>query len=163
MLPSATILALYVYIVFKLFGKKNKIMVLQPRKMEHRKWHKGRSKGLENRGTEIAFGSFGLKSMETKWITANQIEAARKVIMRALKRKGKLWIRIFPHKPVTSKGGEVGMGGGKGAVSHYVFPIRPGRIIFELEGIEEEVAREAFLRAGNKLPVKTKFIKRVSI
>jgi large subunit ribosomal protein L16 len=129
--------------------------------MKHRKWHKGRSEGLDRRGVEMAFGSFGLKILDAKWITANQIEACRKAIMRALKRKGKLWIRIFPHKPVTSKGGEVGMGGGKGAVSHYVFPAKPGRIIFEIDGVSEETAREAFKKAGNKLPVRVKFVKRV--
>lgn len=121
---------------------------------------KGRSKGTARRGTELAFGSFGLKSMGTKWVTARQIEAARRAIIRYSKKKGKLWVRVFPHKPVTSKGHEVPMGGGKGSVSHYVFPIRPGRIIFELEGIKEEQAKEALGRAAAKLPVKTKFVKR---
>jgi len=128
--------------------------------MKHPKWHKGRSKGIASRGTELAFGSFGLKSMGTRWITSRQIEAARLAIVRSLKRKGKLWIRIFPQKPITTKGVEVPMGGGKGKVSHYVFPIRPGRIIFELEGIKEEKAREALKKAASKLPIKTKFIKR---
>ena len=128
--------------------------------MKHPKWHKGRSKGIASRGTELAFGSFGLKSMGTRWITSRQIEAARLAIVRTLKRKGKLWIRIFPQKPITTKGVEVPMGGGKGKVSHYVFPIRPGRIIFELEGIKEEKAREALKKAASKLPIKTKFIKR---
>jgi large subunit ribosomal protein L16 len=135
-------------------------MLLQPRKMKYRKWHKGRSKGVESKGTELAFGSFGLKSLGTKWIKANQLEAARIAIVRTLKRKGKLWIRIFPHKPVTSKGTEVPMGGGKGNVSHYVFPIRPGRIIFELDGIKEDIAREALRKAAAKLPIKTKFVKK---
>lgn len=108
----------------------------------------------------MSFGSFGLKSMATHWVTNRQIEAARKVIIRYIKKKGKLWIRIFPHKPVTNKGNEVPMGGGKGAVSHYVFPIKPGRIIFELDGIEEESAREAFAKAADKLPIKTKFVKK---
>jgi len=134
--------------------------MLQPKKMKHPKWHKGRSKGIASRGTELAFGSFGLKSMGTRWITSRQIEAARLAIVRTLKRKGKLWIRIFPQKPITTKGVEVPMGGGKGKVSHYVFPIRPGRIIFELEGIKEEKAREALKKAASKLPIKTKFIKR---
>ena len=131
-----------------------------PRKVKHRKWRKGRSKGKETRGTELAFGSFGLKSLETKWISARQIEAARRAIIRYLKKGGKLWVRIFPAKPVTRKGTEVPMGGGKGAVDHYVFPIKPGRIIFELEGIKEEIAKEALEKAAAKLPVKTKFIKR---
>ena len=134
--------------------------ILMPRKVKHRKWHKGRSKGIELRGTELSFGSFGLKSLETRWISARQLEAARRTILRYFKKGGKLWIRIFPNKPVTKKGTEVPMGGGKGDVDHYVFPIKPGRIIFEVEGIKEEVAREALEQAANKLPVKTKFIKR---
>jgi len=134
--------------------------ILMPRKVKHRKWHKGRSKGIELRGTELSFGSFGLKSLETRWISARQLEAARRTILRYFKKGGKLWIRIFPNKPVTRKGTEVPMGGGKGDVDHYVFPIKPGRIIFEVEGIKEEVAREALEQASNKLPVKTKFIKR---
>jgi len=128
--------------------------------MKHRKWHKGRSRGIESRGTEMAFGSYGLKSLGTKWITSRQIEAARRAIVRHLRRGGKLWIRIFPQKPVTRKGTEVPMGGGKGGVDHYVFPIRPGRIIFELDGIKEETAREALEKAAVKLPLKTKFVKK---
>lgn len=131
-----------------------------PRKVKHRKWRKGRSKGKSSRGTEIAFGSFGLKSLETRWISARQIEASRRAIIRYLKRGGKLWIRIFPAKPVTRKGTEIPMGGGKGSVDHYVFPIKPGRIIFEIEGVKEEVAKEAFRRATDKLPIKTKFVKK---
>lgn len=134
--------------------------MLEPKKIKHPKWHKGRSKGIARRGTELAFGSFGLKSMGTRWITSRQIEAARLTIVRTLKRKGKLWIRIFPQKPITTKGVEAPMGGGKGKASHYVFPIRPGRIILELEGIKEEKAREALKKAAAKLPIKTKFVKR---
>ncbi len=134
--------------------------MLEPKKMKHPKWHKGRSKGVASRGTQLNFGEFGLKSLDSCWIKASQIEAARIVIMRTLKRKGELWIRIFPHKPVTSKGTEAPMGGGKGSVSHYVFPIKPGRIIFELDGMKEDLAREAFKKATNKLPVRTRFIKR---
>ena len=134
--------------------------MLYPKKVKHRKWRKGRSKGLETRGTELAFGAYGLKSLGTKWISARQIEAARRVIVRYLRKGGKLWIRIFPQKPVTRKGTEVPMGGGKGSVEFYVFPIKPGRIIFELEGIKKEVAREALKKAAAKLPVKTKFITR---
>ncbi|PIR71383.1 MAG: 50S ribosomal protein L16 [Candidatus Nealsonbacteria bacterium CG_4_10_14_0_2_um_filter_37_10] len=134
--------------------------MLMPKKVKHRKWRKGVSKGIETRGTELAFGSFGLKSLGTKWISGRQIEASRRAILRYLKKGGKLWIRIFPAKPVTKKGVEVPMGGGKGAVDHYVFPIKPGRIIFELEGVKETVAREALKMAADKLPVKTKFIKR---
>jgi large subunit ribosomal protein L16 len=134
--------------------------MLMPRKVKHRKWRKGRSKGIETRGTELTFGTFGLKSLGTKWITARQIEAGRRAILRYLKKGGKLWIRIFPDKPVTKKGTEVPMGGGKGAVDHYVFPIKPGRIIFELEGIKESEAKEALEKAAAKLPVKTKIITR---
>ncbi len=134
--------------------------ILMPKKVKHRKWRKGRSKGIESRGAELAFGIFGLKSLETKWITSRQIEAARRTILRFLKKGGKLWIRIFPQKPVTRKGTEVPMGGGKGSVDHYVFPIKPGRIIFELDGIKEEIAKEAFEKASDKLPIKTKFVSR---
>ena len=132
--------------------------ILMPKKVKHRKWQRGKSKGIETRATELAFGSFGLKSLETKWITARQIEASRRAVIRYLKKGGKLWVRIFPDKPVTQKGTEVPMGGGKGSVDHYVFPIKPGRIIFELEGVKEELAREAFRKATDKLPIKTKFI-----
>ena len=134
--------------------------LLIPKKVKHRKWFKGRSKGIETRGTEIAFGSYGMKSLETCWITSRQIEAARRVIIRYLRKGGKLWIRVFPDKPVTNKGVEVPMGGGKGSVDHYVYPIRPGRIVFESEGIPENSAREAFRKAADKLPIKTKFVKR---
>jgi len=133
---------------------------LYPKRVKHRKWRKGRSKGIETRATQLAFGSFGLKSLETKWISTRQIEAARRAILRYLKKGGKLWIRIFPDKPITRKGTEVPMGGGKGSVEFYAYPIKPGRIIFELEGVKEEVAREALKIAADKLPVKTKFITR---
>ena len=134
--------------------------MLMPKKIKHRKWRKGRSKGIERRGTELSFGSYGLKVLEKKWITARQIEAARRAVIRYLRKGGKLWIRIFPDKPITKKGTEVPMGGGKGSVEYYAFPIKPGRIIFELEGIKEEMAKEAFRKAADKLPIKTKFIKR---
>jgi len=134
--------------------------MLMPKKVKHRKWRKGRSKGMETRATELAFGSYGLKSLEARWISARQIEAARRYIIRYLKKGGKLWVRIFPDKPITRKGTEVPMGGGKGSVDHYAFPIKPGRIIFEVEGLDEKVARETFQKAANKLPVKTKFVTR---
>jgi len=134
--------------------------ILMPKRVKHRKWPKGVSKGVESRATELNFGSFGLKNLGTKWISARQIEASRRAILRHLKKGGKLWIRIFPDKPVTKKGVEVPMGGGKGTVDHYVFPIKPGRIIFELEGVKEEVAREALRIAASKLPIKTKFVKK---
>lgn len=132
--------------------------ILMPKKVKHRKWHKGRSRGVETRGTEMVFGSFGLKSLDTKWITSRQIEAARRAIIRYMKKGGKLWIRIFPDKPVTKKGTEVPMGGGKGGVDHYVFPIKPGRILFEVEGLKEDQAKEALKKAAAKLPIKTRII-----
>jgi len=135
--------------------------ILLPKKVKHRKWHKGRrrNKRNETRGTELVFGSFGLKAMESKWINSRQIEAARRGIIRFLKKGGKLWIRIFPDQPVTKKGTEVPMGGGKGSVEYYVFSVKPGRIIFEIDGIDEQMARQAFKKAGDKLSLKTKFIK----
>jgi large subunit ribosomal protein L16 len=134
--------------------------ILMPKKVKHRKWRKGKSKGAETRAAQLAFGSFGLKSLNTSWLSARQIEAARRVILRYLRKGGKLWIRIFPDKPVTQKGTEVPMGGGKGSVDHYVFAVKPGRIIFELDGLKEELATEAFKMAATKLPIKTKIIKR---
>ena len=137
--------------------------ILMPKKVKHRKWHKNASKGIENRATELNFGSYGLKALDTKWLTARQLEASRRHIIRYLKKGGKVWIRVFPDKPVTSKGAEVGLGGGKGAVDHYVYPIRPGRIIFELDGLKEDISKEILEGAGRKLPVKTKFIKKDNI
>ena len=134
-----------------------------PKKVKHRKWHRGVSRGVENRATEVNFGSFGLKSLDTKWLTARQLEAARRYIIRYLKKGGKLWVRVFPDKPVTFKGAEVSMGGGKGGVDHYVYAIRPGRMIFELDGLKEEIAKQALEGAGNKLPIKTKFVKKDNI
>ncbi len=133
-----------------------------PKKVKHRKHQKGRriNRLVETRGTKVSFGSFGLKATTAKWVTSNQIEAARRMIIRYLKKGGKLWIRIFPDKVITRKGQEVPMGGGKGAPDHYVFPVKPGRMIFELEGIEEKDAKEAFRKAGDKLPLKTKFVKK---
>ncbi|MDD5145808.1 MAG: 50S ribosomal protein L16 [Candidatus Pacebacteria bacterium] len=133
--------------------------MLYPKKVKHRKWRKHTSQGIETRGTDLIFGAYGLKSLGTSLISTRQLEAARRSVLRFLKKGGKFWIRIFPDKPITRKGSEVPMGGGKGAVDHYAFPIRPGRIIFELEGIKEDVAREALRIAADKLPVKTKFVK----
>lgn len=135
---------------------------MQPKKVKHRKWQKGRrrSKGLAKAGTELSFGSFGLKSDGTKWISARQIEAARKAITHYLQRGGKLWIRIFPDKPITQKGQEMPMGVGKGAVEYYAAPVKPGRILFEVDGISEEIAKEAMRLASHKLPIRTKFVKR---
>lgn len=134
--------------------------MLSPKKVKHRKWQKGRrrNKGKESRGTRIAFGSYALKIMEPCWMTARQIEAARRTMTRYVQRGGKIWIRVFPDKPVTKKGIEVPMGGGKGSVDHYVTPVKAGRIIFEMDGVSEEMAKEAMRKASHKLPVKTKFI-----
>ncbi len=131
-----------------------------PKKVKHKKSHKGKEKDVAKRGNQLAFGSFGLKSVGSKWVSSRQIESSRRAIIRYLRKGGKLWIRIFPNKPVTHKGNEVPMGGGKGAVDHYVFPVTPGRIIFELDGIKEEDARSALRKAADKLPIKTKIIKR---
>ena len=137
-------------------------MILMPKKVKHRKWHKGRrrGKGKATRATVLSFGSFGLKALELKWITARQIEAARRVMTRFVQKQGKIWIRIFPDKPVTFKGAEVPMGKGKGSVDHFVFPVKPGRILFEMDGVPEEMAREALRLASHKLPIRTKFIKK---
>lgn len=136
--------------------------MLLPKKTKHRKWHKGRKRfvGVETRGTKLSFGNYGLKAEGRAWIDSRQIEAARRVITRTIQRGGKVWIRIFPDKPVTKKGAEVGMGGGKGSVDKYVAPVKPGRVLFEMDGVTEEKAREALIKAAHKLPLKVKFIKR---
>ena len=136
---------------------KNKSMLL-PKKVKHRKWHKGHSRGVAGRGNKVDFGSFGLKSLETCWLSSRQIEAARRAMTHHIQRGGKIWIRIFPFKPVTKKGSEVGMGGGKGGVDHFVFPLKPGHVIFEIDGISADIAKEALRLAGHKLPVKTKIV-----
>ncbi len=132
--------------------------MLMPKKTKHRKSHKGKRGGKATRLITVSFGSFGLKSMEACWVTARQIEATRRVMTRYIKRGGKIWIRIFPDKPVTKKGGEIPMGKGKGAVDHYVAVVKPGMIMFEMEGVDEKTAREAMMLATYKLPVKCKFI-----
>ncbi|MDP4009101.1 MAG: 50S ribosomal protein L16 [bacterium] len=134
--------------------------MLTPKKVKHRKWMKGRTRGISRRGTTVSFGSFGLQARESKWISARQLEACRRVIIRYLRKGGKLWIRIFPDKPITKKGAETPMGGGKGSVDHYVVPVKPGRIVFEIEGISEAMAREAFRKAATKLPIRVKFVTR---
>ncbi|SRR5258708_1227184 len=134
--------------------------MLIPKKVKHRKWQKGRSRKrkVETRGLELSYGQFGLKSLESAWLTSRQIEASRKTITNFLKRTGRLWIRIFPDKPITLQAPEKTLGGGKGAVDHYVFPVRPGRILFEIDGVSEASAREALRLASYKLPVKTRVI-----
>ena len=134
--------------------------MLQPKRTKFRKMQKGRIKGLAHRGSRIAFGSFGIKTMEEGFITSRQIEAARIALNRYMKREGKVWIRIFPDKPITSKPAEVRMGKGKGAPSHWVAPVKPGRIMFEASGVPLDVAKEALRLASQKLPVKTKFVVR---
>ncbi len=134
--------------------------MLFPKRVKHRKSQKGRTKGIETKAVNLNFGSYGIIAMESCWITSRQIEAARRVIIRYLQKGGKLWIRIFPDKPITRKPPEVGMGGGKGSVEFYAFPIKPGRVIFEVDGIPEDMAKEALRLASHKLPIKTKFIKR---
>ena len=129
-----------------------------PKKVKHRKQQKGRMRGKAQRGFSISFGSFALKSLETAWITSRQIEAARRAMTRYVQRGGKIWIRIFPDKPITRKPAEVPMGSGKGSLDHFVAVVKPGKIIFEMDGIEEEKAKEAMRRASHKLPIKTKFI-----
>src|SRR3989344_2467380 len=137
--------------------------MLIPKKVKHRKWQKGRRRwaGKASRGVELSFGSFGLKALEEKWVTSRQIESARRAMTRYIERGGKIWVRMFPDKPVTTRPPEVTMGGGKGSPDHYVFPVKPGRILFEVDGISKEDAREAIRRAGAKLPIKTKFVERV--
>ncbi|MGB0136949.1 MAG: 50S ribosomal protein L16 [Flavobacteriales bacterium] len=134
--------------------------MLQPKRTKFRKMQKGRIKGLAHRGSTIAFGSFGLKTTDEGFITSRQIESARVAMTRYMKREGKVWIRIFPDKPITSKPAEVRMGKGKGAPSHWVAVVKPGRIMFELDGVPMEVAQEALRLAAQKLPVRTKFVVR---
>ena len=137
--------------------------MLLPKKVKYRKWHKGRRRktGIATRVITVDFGAFGLKATETGWITSRQIEAERKVITRYTKKGGKFWIRGFPDKARTTKGVEIPMGGGKGAVDHYVAQIKPGTIIFEIDGIPEGTAKEVFRIAGHKLPVKTIMVSKV--
>ena len=134
--------------------------MLQPKKTKFRKMQKGKMKGYAQRGNQLSFGSFGIKALEETWITARQIEAARIAVTRYMKRQGQVWIRIFPDKPVTSKPAEVRMGKGKGAPEYWAAVVRPGRILFECDGVSKEVAQEALRLATQKLPIKTKFIVR---
>ena len=134
--------------------------MLMPSKVKFRKQQRGRMRGKAYRGSKVAFGEFGLKSLEPAWVTDRQIEAARIALTRYIKRGGKVWIRIFPDKPVTKKPAETRMGKGKGAPEYWVAVVKSGRILFEVEGVAEDMAREAFRLAGNKLPIKTKFVTR---
>lgn len=134
--------------------------MLQPKRTKHRKVQRGRVKGNATRGTQISFGEYGLKALEGGWITSRQIEAARVAITRNMKRAGKVWIRIFPDKPVTRTPAETRMGKGKGAPEHYVAVVRPGRVLFEIGGVDRELAQESLRLGRHKLPVKTKFVMR---
>lgn len=135
-------------------------MLLAPSRFKYRKQHRGRMRGVATRGNTLSFGEFGLQALEPCWMESRQIEAARIALTRFMKRGGKVWIRVFPDKPITAKPAETRMGSGKGAVDHYVAVVKPGRIIFEIGGVTEEVAKEAVRLAGHKLPVKTRFLVR---
>ncbi len=135
-------------------------MLLAPSRFKYRKQHRGRMRGAAMRGNTLSFGEFGLQALEPCWLEARQIESARIALTRFMKRGGKVWIRVFPDKPITAKPAETRMGSGKGAVDHYVAVIKPGRIIFEIGGVSEEIAKEAVRLASHKLPVKTRFLVR---
>ena len=137
--------------------------MLMPKKTKYRKSFRGRRKGNSKGGNVVSFGDFGLQAVETSYVTARQIEAARITITRTMKRGGKVWINIFPHKPITKKPAEVRMGSGKGNVEYYVAVVKPGRILFEISGVPEDIAREAMRKAGHKLPIKTKFVMRENV
>src|SRR5690606_10769022 len=135
--------------------------MLMPKRTKYRKQHRGRLKGKAYKGSTVAFGDYGLQALEPVWMTSRQIEAARRAIVRFIRRRGKVWIRVFPDKPYTKKAAETRMGKGKGSVEYYVAVVKPGRILFEMAGVPEDVAREALRLAAGKLPVKTKFVKRI--
>jgi large subunit ribosomal protein L16 len=135
--------------------------MLSPKKTKYRKAHKGKIHGFAKGGTDLLFGSFGIKSIDPERVTARQIEAARRAIVRYLRKAGRMWIRVFPDVPVTQKPAEVRMGSGKGSVEYWACRVKPGKILFEVEGISEDEAKEAFAKASAKLPVKTRFVKRI--
>lgn len=132
--------------------------MLAPKKLKHRKPHRPKAQGKASQKKELAFGHFGLKAISGSWVSDRQIEAARRAMTRFVKRGGKIWVRIFPHRPITVKGGEIRMGGGKGTVDHYVAEVKAGTIMFEMDGVAEETAREALRLATHKLSVRTKFV-----
>jgi large subunit ribosomal protein L16 len=136
--------------------------MLMPKRVKYRKPHRGSRGGTAQRGSQVSFGEFGLQALEATWLDSRQIEAARRAITGHIKRGGKVWIRIFPHKSVTSKPAETRMGSGKGAPDHWVAVVKPGRMLFEIAGVREEVAAEAMRKAGHKLPIKTRFVARQS-
>jgi large subunit ribosomal protein L16 len=135
--------------------------MLMPKRVKYRKTHRGRMTGKAQRGAQVQFGEFGLQALEPVWLTSRQIEAARRAMVRYIKRRGKIWIRVFPDKPFTKKAAETRMGSGKGAVEYYVAVIKPGRVLFEMGGVPEDEAREALRLAAFKLPIKTRIIRRI--
>jgi len=135
--------------------------MLMPKRVKHRKQFRGRTKGKAGRGNAVQFGDYGLMALEPGWISSRQIEAARRAMMRHIKRRGRVWIRIFPDKPITKRAAESRMGKGKGAVDHWAAVVRPGRVLFEMGGVDEELAREALRLAAFKLPITAKFVKRI--
>jgi large subunit ribosomal protein L16 len=137
--------------------------MLMPKKVKHRRVMKGRMRGKASRGEQISFGDFGLKALEAGWITDRQIEAARIAMTRHVKRGGKIWIRMFPDKPITKKPAETRMGSGKGAPDHWVAVVKPGRVLYEIQGVDIELAKQAFRLAAQKLPIKTKFVSRADL
>ncbi|MFS8540714.1 MAG: 50S ribosomal protein L16 [Tissierellales bacterium] len=134
--------------------------MLMPKRVKYRRVHRGRMKGKATRGNELSYGEYGLQALEPAWITSNQIEAARRAMTRYVKRGGNIWIKIFPDKPITQKPAETRMGAGKGSPEYWVAVVKPGRILFEMSGVSEEIAREAMRLASHKLPIKTKFVTR---
>ncbi|WP_394022499.1 50S ribosomal protein L16 [Anaerococcus martiniensis] len=137
--------------------------MLMPKRVKYRRQHRGRMKGEAQRGNQLAYGEYGLQALEATWMTANQIEAARRAMTRYIKRGGQIWIKVFPDKPVSKKPAEVRMGSGKGSPEYWVAVVKPGRVLFEMSGVSEEIAREAMRLAANKLPIKTKFIQRLEV
>ncbi|BFL73061.1 MAG: 50S ribosomal protein L16 [Anaerococcus sp.] len=137
--------------------------MLMPKRVKYRRQHRGRMKGEAQKGNQLAYGEYGLQALEATWMTANQIEAARRAMTRYIKRGGQIWIKVFPDKPVSKKPAEVRMGSGKGAPEYWVAVVKPGRVLFEMSGVSEETAREAMRLAAQKLPIKTKFIQRLEV
>lgn len=137
--------------------------MLMPKRVKYRRQHRGRMKGKAQKGNQLAYGEYGLQALEATWMTANQIEAARRAMTRYIKRGGSIWIKVFPDKPVSKKPAEVRMGSGKGSPEYWVAVVKPGRVLFEMSGVSEEIAREAMRLAANKLPIKTKFIQRLEV
>ncbi|MCJ7548493.1 MAG: 50S ribosomal protein L16 [Anaerolineae bacterium] len=135
--------------------------MLMPKRVKYRKQHRGRMTGQESRGVDVSFGDYGLQALEPAWVSARQIEAARRAIVHHMRRRGKYWVRVFPDKPITSKPAETRMGKGKGEVEYWAAVVRPGRVLFEVAGIDDEIAREALRLASHKLPIRTQIITRI--